>query len=126
MINQKHRKTGQRRTLFSRTVRLAVVLVLTVVAGVAVGVAPAQAGLIGPNLYTWQNAHTSRCLADSFAGGLQVLPCASPATQHWQDITPSAPTYQFRNAHTSRCLADSFAGGLQVLPCASPATQQWQ
>jgi hypothetical protein len=126
LVNQEHRTTGQHRALFRRTVRLAVVLALAIFAGLAVGAAPAQARVIGPNLYTWQNVHTSRCLADSFAGGLQVLACSSAATQQWQDITPPASTYQFRNVHTSRCLADSFAGGLQVLPCASPDTQDWR
>ncbi len=80
----------------------------------------------GPRPYSWKNTHTSRCLADSFGGGLQVLACASPATQIWRDISLTPTVHQFRNQHTSRCLADSFGGGLQVLPCDTTPNQKWQ
>jgi hypothetical protein len=126
LVNQEHRTAGRHRALARRTARLAVVLVLGIFASLAMSAAPAQAGQISPNIYTWKNVHTSRCLADSFAGGLQVLSCTSQLTQQWRDITPLASTYQFRNVHTGRCLADSFAGGLQVLSCTSQLTQQWR
>lgn len=125
-VNGKRSPTGPRGAHFGRGARLAVALALTIFAGLAVGTAPAQAGVVGPNTYRFQNGGSNLCLADSFAGGLQVLACTSQTTQHWRDNTPTASTYQLKNAHTGRCLADSFAGNLQVLACNNQNTQRWE
>jgi hypothetical protein len=120
-VNRRHRMTGRHSAHFRHTVRRAVAVALVIVAVVSVGAAPAQAAAT-----SIVNMHTNRCLADSFAGGLQVLPCRFPdPTQNWSDLAPAVAFYQFHNAHTGRCLADSFAGGLEVLECDFPDTQLW-
>jgi Ricin-type beta-trefoil lectin domain len=123
-VSQEQRGTGQRGSFVGRTGRFAAVLAMTVVAGLAVTAAPAQAAI--PD--TIVNSHTSRCLADSFASGLQTLTCVSgEVTQRWVDRTPSAPTFQFKNVHTGRCLSDSFGGGLTTSACVTgESTQEWE
>jgi hypothetical protein len=100
---------------------------LILVTSVPAQAAPASGTETTSAIYLFQNLHTSRCLSDSFAGGLQVLACTvqNEGVQRWQDLTPTAPTFQLQNVHTTRCLTDSFAGGLQVLACTSPNTQAW-
>jgi hypothetical protein len=118
LVNQKHNTTGRHRALFLRTVRRAVVLSLAIFAVLAVGAAPVQAAPI-----SLVNLHTNRCLADSFANGLEVLPCRFPdSSQNWEDVHLASGTYVWRNAHTRRCLADSFASGLQVISHCGTAT----
>ena len=126
LVNQEHRSTGQFRARFRRAVRPAVVLALAVFAGLAMGVAPAQAGPVGTySLPVWQNVHTDRCLADSFGGGLQTLACIDHPTQNWDWVLFTNGTWLLANSHTDRCLADSFGGGLQTLACISHPTQRW-
>lgn len=118
LVNREHRTTARHRALFMRAVRRAVVISLVIVAVLAVGAAPAQAAPI-----SIVNLHTNRCLADSFAGGLQMLPCRFPdSTQNWEDIHIAPGTYVWQNAHTRRCLADSFADRLQVISNCGTAT----
>ncbi|BCB74959.1 hypothetical protein GCM10022251_75280 [Phytohabitans flavus] len=130
LVNQEHRATGPRTVLFRNPWRWTAALVLAILASLLVGSPPAQAGPWGLGEVKW-NAHTDRCLSDSFAGGLQVLPCdeSRPYTQLWQDIWAVGDNqpFWFRNRHTNRCLQDSFAGGLQALPChdVTQNTQLW-
>lgn len=111
LVDQEYRRTGRHRAILRRTVRRAAALSLAIFAVLAVGAVPAQAGAI-----SLVNLHTNRCLADSFANGLEVLPCRFPErTQNWEDIHLAPGTYVWQNAHTRRCLADSFGSGLQVI-----------
>jgi hypothetical protein len=95
-------------------------------AAAAVTMAPAGsvAAEVWP-VFLW-NKHTSRCLEDSFAGGLRTLTCRDVGTQVWYETSwETIAERELRNSHTNRCLEDSFVAGLRAVACNLSSSQGW-
>jgi hypothetical protein len=73
-----------------------------------------------------KNKHTTKCLEDSFAGGLRTLTCRDVGTQVWNEKSwETIAERELRNTHTTRCLEDSFAAGLRAIACNLSSSQGW-
>jgi hypothetical protein len=103
-------------------------LTVAAAAGLAIGSAgiasAASPGPTLPNLVTFKNLATSKCL-DGDSVRIYTLDCNGGLNQQWTISARPGPT-SLRNLRTSACLDSNSIGTVYPYPCNGGANQQWQ
>jgi hypothetical protein len=111
----------ERNTVKLRIVRLAVPLMLGVLAAVGVATSSSAAPTGIPNVNTWQSLATSKCLDSAVDGHTYALPCNGGMYQKWESRGNSTVV----DYATGRCLDSNWDGSVYTLPCNGGPFQVW-
>jgi hypothetical protein len=98
--------------------------ILTVAAGLLVAPSAAQAGA-GDPIYIYKNQGTSRCIDDTFNGGLREYACNYTDPQRWRVHQWADGTVRLQDVYTNHCLDDTVDSGFRTWDCNSGENQSW-